>query len=293
MKKIIRKVTLCLRFLLLEWWRLDASVRNFTFRTLFRLPRKTSYERERILAQAGVLAWNQEGHTLSFNDLTLNYGGKAPITDVMSICFYNHPFVHRNFVRNSAFPLEGPYEHHAVTLRPGDNVIDAGANIGVFSLFAAQKVGMSGRVIAFEPIKEACALLSKNVASNSLSNITVAPLALGENAATVSFSKDEGLLGSSGLAEKGGEREDVDQVTLDAYVTENDIKRVDFIKADIEGMERFFLKGAETTIRRDKPRVAICIYHLPDDPEVIEGILHSFVPEYKFERTETKLFAWI
>lgn len=291
MKKIIRKVTLCVRFLLLEWWRLDASVRNFTFRTLFRLPRKTSYERERILAEAGVLAWNQEGHTLSFNNLTLNYGGKAPITDVMSICFYNHPFVHQNFVRNSAFPLEGPYEHGTVTLHPDDCVIDAGANIGVFSLFASQKVGVDGRVIAFEPIKEARALLEHNVNANNLANVDVAPYALGEQKATVSFSKDEGLLGSSGLTEKGGAREDVDQVTLDEYVREHRIDRVDFIKADIEGMERFFLKGAETVIRRDKPRMAICIYHLPDDPEVIEGILRSFVPEYVFERTETKLFA--
>ncbi|HQB50890.1 MAG TPA: FkbM family methyltransferase [bacterium] len=66
------------------------------------------------------------------------------------------------------------------------------------------------------------------------------------------------------------------------------------MKADIEGAERLMLKGAEQTIRRFKPSIAIRIYHLPDDPEVIEAMLKEFVPEYKIEKFGRKtLYAYL
>lgn len=73
---------------------------------------------------------------------------------------------------------------------------------------------------------------------------------------------------------------------------ENKIPKIDFIKVDVEGMERDLLIGAEETIKRFKPKIAICIYHRPDDPEVIEGIIKKFVPTYKITKTNYKLFAY-
>jgi len=61
-----------------------------------------------------------------------------------------------------------------------------------------------------------------------------------------------------------------------------DIKKVTFIKMDIEGAEMDALNGARETILRDKPRLAICIYHSNEDMLRIAEWIHNLVPEYKF-----------
>lgn len=57
---------------------------------------------------------------------------------------------------------------------------------------------------------------------------------------------------------------------------------VTFIKMDVEGMELASLKGAEQTIKRCKPKLAICIYHKSEDLWEIHNYLKSIVPEYRF-----------
>ena len=81
-------------------------------------------------------------------------------------------------------------------------------------------------------------------------------------------------------------------VSLDSFVSQRNISKLDFIKADIEGMERDFLFGAKETIKKFRPCLALCIYHRPDDPEVIEKIIRDFEPQYKIIKTKTKIFAY-
>lgn len=57
--------------------------------------------------------------------------------------------------------------------------------------------------------------------------------------------------------------------------------KVTFIKMDIEGSELEALKGAATVIKRDKPRLAICVYHRPEDLYEIPFWIKETVPEYK------------
>ncbi len=66
---------------------------------------------------------------------------------------------------------------------------------------------------------------------------------------------------------------------LDSFFTE---QKITFIKADIEGFEFDMLLGAEKTIKRDKPKIAICVYHRPEDLITILELLKNFVPEYRF-----------
>lgn len=80
---------------------------------------------------------------------------------------------------------------------------------------------------------------------------------------------------------------------MDEFVKTNRIDKVDFIKADIEGMERNLLKGTELTIKMFKPKIAICIYHRLDDPQILKSIINKFVPDYKFIKTSAKLYAWV
>ncbi|GHV33865.1 hypothetical protein FACS1894187_03280 [Synergistales bacterium] len=66
---------------------------------------------------------------------------------------------------------------------------------------------------------------------------------------------------------------------------------MDFIKADIEGYERYMLKGAAKTLKKFAPKLALCTYHLPDDPEVMEKIIKEANPAYNVIQKRTKLFA--
>ena len=99
--------------------------------------------------------------------------------------------------------------------------------------------------------------------------------------------------GSSFVFARGQKKTRIECTTLDDWVKENNISRVDFIKADIEGAERYLLAGAQETLRRFKPRLAICTYHLPDDPQVLAKLIKLAVPEYHVIQKRKKLYAYV
>ena len=85
--------------------------------------------------------------------------------------------------------------------------------------------------------------------------------------------------------------------TLDDYLLE---RPVTFIKADVEGMEMPLLKGAVGTIRRNKPKMALCVYHYPSDLFEIPEFVRTIVPDYKFSLRQHApifgdfvLYCWI
>ncbi len=69
--------------------------------------------------------------------------------------------------------------------------------------------------------------------------------------------------------------------TIDKMVRELGLKRIDFIKMDIEGSEREALTGAIETIRKHRPRMAISSYHLSDDPAVIQARVNLLRNDYQ------------
>jgi FkbM family methyltransferase len=131
-------------------------------------------------------------------------------------------------------------------LRPGMVAVDAGANIGIFTLAMARLVGESGEVHAFEPEPGNAALLEENVRRNDLEGtVTVVRSALGEEAGSVSIST--GPDAASAYVSDGGV--EVPRLRLDDYP----LSRLDLLKLDIEGAELGALRGAARTIERFRP----------------------------------------
>jgi len=93
------------------------------------------------------------------------------------------------------------------------------------------------------------------------------------------------------VLDRGNRKETISITTIDKFVEDNKLSRVDFIKADIEGAERYMLQGATNVLKTFAPKLAICTYHLPDDPEVLERIIKEANPEYTVVHLRKKLFA--
>jgi FkbM family methyltransferase len=192
---------------------------------------------------------------------------------------------------------EGPYGYtdgkFDVTVKKGDVIIDAGAWIGDFSAYAASKGAI---VYAFEPTKETFDWLQKTKTLNCMNGegqIYPVQKGLGVEQSKMNIFISETNSGSNSLVFKGEKVEKIAITTLDKFVKENQLERVDFIKADIEGAERDMLKGAANVLKMFAPKLAICTYHLPDDPEVLEKIIKEANPDYTVVHLRHKLFATV
>lgn len=72
-------------------------------------------------------------------------------------------------------------------------------------------------------------------------------------------------------------------ITVDDFVKEKGIERVDFIEIDVEGYEKEVLKGAKDTIKRFKPKMAIAAYHYPNDEFEIPRMVLSMRRDYNWK----------
>ncbi|MBC7544393.1 MAG: FkbM family methyltransferase, partial [Candidatus Sericytochromatia bacterium] len=89
----------------------------------------------------------------------------------------------------------------------------------------------------------------------------------------------------------GTGQESVETITIDDYVASTGLSKVDFIKMDVEGGELQALKGAEQTIRQHRPKLAISVYHQPQDLFEIPGWITRVCPEYRLHLDHYTLFA--
>jgi FkbM family methyltransferase len=192
---------------------------------------------------------------------------------------------------------EGPYGLRNsvvdVTVERGDIVIDAGSWAGDFAAYASVKGAIT---YAFEPTLETYNTLLKTAKINK--NIYPVNKGLGEKDSTGVISLDEINSGANAIAlspeteaNSSTAGQQITITTIDRFVEENKLPRVDFIKADIEGFERYMLAGARETLKRFAPKLALCTYHLPDDPQVLESLIREANPRYSVVQKRKKLFA--
>jgi FkbM family methyltransferase len=183
-------------------------------------------------------------------------------------------------------------------------VIDAGSNIGVFSIFA-HYVAPKAKIFAFEPVIKNFKILEKNIEGNGLfDKIKIFNVGLGEKKCEKQIMiSNQPLATDSTFCDsdfcknhdkKFTTSSMVQVLTLDDFIEDNEIDRVDFIKIDTEGYERQILNGAKKIIQKFYPIISCCAYHLKNDDIEIQKLIKSFAPDYQFriiENAERVLIA--
>ncbi len=153
--------------------------------------------------------------------------------------------------------------------RPGSITVDAGANVGFWTVPLAQRAARTGgRVIAAEPVPANARRLAENVELNRLDDhVEIVPVALSDRRRSMPIIlRDDAGLGSptgnaAAFIDDGAderlERIEVAAVTLDDLLAERGSPHVELIKADIEGHEDRFLAGALATLERCRPIMVV------------------------------------
>lgn len=162
------------------------------------------------------------------------------------------------------------------------NVVDIGANIGAYTVLAAEKVGNAGKVIAIEPEPKNYGQLMENIKINSFHNVAPVKIALSDHSGSEKLYIGS-LSGHHSLKrrflfhpEKNAPFVKVEVDTLDKLFKRLALRKIDIIKIDIEGAEMPALIGAKETIKNN-PNIKIIVasYHYPSEAEEVQSFLRG------------------
>jgi FkbM family methyltransferase len=187
-------------------------------------------------------------------------------------------------------------------VRPDWTFFDVGAYFGYYALLVSQISKGQASVHAFEPLPANYQLLLEHKELNGFGNLHAHQVAVSDRSGEVEFRVPPASANYVGWIVGEGERPDesvrltVRSVSLDAFVSENDIRQVDFIKIDTEGAEVNVLRGAVDTVERFRPAMMIELF--PDGlsrygrtPDELSRLIHDWgYTTYRATRTGLKRF---
>jgi len=165
----------------------------------------------------------------------------------------------------------GLFQFVRKVVRPGDVVLDIGANVGIFTVLAARWVGPGGHVYAFEPSRQTRTLLRDHLTLNSVADrVTIIADAVSDTPGRSSF-HTVGASGENTLSPKHSRLPTADSVevsvtTIDAFCLQRCIVP-SLIKIDIEGYELHALRGAREILAQHSPMVVVEL-HPSNWPEI-------------------------
>ena len=161
-------------------------------------------------------------------------------------------------------------------VKPGDTVLDIGANVGIVSLWLAKLVGNNGKVHAFEPNPELQQLLNQTIQRNHADNICPHPVALGSKPGQLELRILENNTGSGSLILDyrlmNCRVVKVPVQTLDSIVVREKITAIRLMKIDVEGFEAEVLRGGSHVLESVRPQAVLfefvdkCEGRLSDQP---------------------------
>lgn len=160
----------------------------------------------------------------------------------------------------------------------GDNCLHIGASDARHSYIMSDLIGKNGQVYAFEPSSYSYGHLALVVKLHRLKNVHTYHLAVSDKAGSVCLITPEKLTGHAGrsfafiasldsidkkrtdIESSKTTKEEVAAISIDDFVSENNIDNIDFIRCDTEGSEMLILKGANKTVVKNKPSLLIEIH---------------------------------
>lgn len=183
------------------------------------------------------------------------------------------------FCRNIYYGL---YEEHLVNfladkIRPGDVVVDPGANIGYITACALRLVGKEGQVVSLEPSRTCFTQLVSNNEIDAINNLTLLNAAVGNKTGVQRF-YDTPRVVTRGYAcleqvntPRDGEGYDVRTWTIDDLCKDRGIDHIRFLKLDIEGAERIAIEGSSSMLSKGAiDYLLIETFLHPDRPQGLE-----------------------
>jgi FkbM family methyltransferase len=210
------------------------------------------------------------------------YGGNRYLVDCLGLDYYL---------------FRGQYFYHkgGVDVAPvrGDTVIDGGACTGDTAAVFSNVVGAEGCVFCFDPVADHLSILEHNVKQFTHANVSVMPFGLSDkNIFAKPIVLNQYAPGFSAGANQ------VPLRSIDFLVKSQKIRRIDFIKLDVEGAELDCIRGARESIQKFKPKLAISLYHKPNDLyEIIAHVKQEFpfyscyIDHYTIHGEETVLYC--
>jgi len=212
-----------------------------------------------------------------------NFENKRYVVDCISLRYY--------LQRKQYF-----FERDDILIKPeiDDYVIDGGACLGDTAAVFSNAVGSNGRVYAFDPVKEHLTILQYNINQFPLKNVIAMPYGLSNeniNAEPITLNAYAPGFNPRNII--------VPLRTIDSLVKNGDIDKIDFIKLDVEGYEMDTLLGATQSIDEFQPKLAISLYHKPNDIfELITYIKNNYsfydlyIDHYTIHKEETVLYCY-
>ena len=186
--------------------------------------------------------------------------------------------IYQRNLQDRKWEPEAPYMKEVV--KKGDICLHFGGSDGRHSYLLSHHVGPDGRVHVYEPSNYSYSIMSRLIRWHRLKNVTPHNAAIGDHEGTMVLSVPRKMSGHIGRAygvvtDKGGSASDeklatgnrtefIDQptevVSLDGLMQKENLPRVDFIRADVEGAEIKLIQGGRKTIERDLPSLLIEIH---------------------------------
>jgi len=151
------------------------------------------------------------------------------------------------------------YTPHFLPIESKDTVVDIGANVGVFSMFAACIT--HGKVYAYEPFSDNFELLSQNIRVNNLHNIIAYNIAVSDKAGSekllISKISSGHHLSDHNITEELEHYVEVPTTTLQSIMDDNNLENIDFLKLDCEGSEGAILSSTPKDYLKRLRKIAI------------------------------------
>lgn len=182
----------------------------------------------------------------------------------------------------------------SIFVKKGDTVLDLGGCWGDSCLFFSDRVGDTGKVYVFEFIPKNLGIFSKNLEANPshAKRIRIIERPVWNKSDVKIYFLDRGPASVVFLDKPQKYSGETVTVSIDDFIRQEEVAKVDFIKMDIEGAELKALEGAVNTLRKYRPNLAISIYHNWEQFSRIAPWLNELNLGYKFYLGHYNTGAW-